>query len=67
LRVDESEEVAGLDISSHGMYGYPESFIPPEEYPGGPEGTGLPAPARSSAPVGAAAITADPAPGRPTI
>ncbi len=29
LRVDENEELAGLDISSHGMYGYPESFIPP--------------------------------------
>ena len=35
LRVSEDEEQAGLDISSHGMYGYPEPFIPPEEYPGG--------------------------------
>jgi ammonium transporter, Amt family len=34
LRVSESEELAGLDISTHGMYGYPEAFIPPEEYPG---------------------------------
>jgi Amt family ammonium transporter len=33
LRVSEEEERAGLDISSHGMYGYPEAFIPPEEYP----------------------------------
>jgi Amt family ammonium transporter len=33
LRVSEEEELAGLDISSHGMYGYPEQFIPPEEYP----------------------------------
>lgn len=33
LRVPESEEVAGLDISSHGMYGYPEAFIPQEEFP----------------------------------
>ncbi len=33
LRVDEAEEFAGLDISSHGMYGYPEAFIPQEEYP----------------------------------
>jgi Amt family ammonium transporter len=33
LRVTEDEERAGLDISSHGMYGYPEAFIPPEEYP----------------------------------
>ena len=28
-------EIAGLDISSHGMYGYPEAFIPQEEYPVG--------------------------------
>ena len=34
LRVEEDEELAGLDISSHGMYGYPEAFIPQEEYPG---------------------------------
>ena len=34
LRVSEDEELAGLDISSHGMYGYPEAFIPQEEYPG---------------------------------
>jgi Amt family ammonium transporter len=33
LRVSEAEETAGLDISSHGMYGYPEAFIPQEEYP----------------------------------
>ncbi|MDQ3102217.1 MAG: ammonium transporter [Actinomycetota bacterium] len=32
LRVDEEEEEAGLDISSHGMYGYPEQFIPAEEF-----------------------------------
>lgn len=35
LRVSEEEEMAGLDISTHGMYGYPESFIPREEYPAG--------------------------------
>jgi ammonium transporter, Amt family len=34
LRVSEQEEFAGLDISTHGMYGYPEQFIPQEEYPG---------------------------------
>ena len=33
LRVSEEEELAGVDISSHGMYGYPEAFIPQEEYP----------------------------------
>ena len=32
LRVSEEEEEAGLDISSHGMYGYPEQFIPAEEF-----------------------------------
>lgn len=37
LRVDEAEEEAGLDISSHGMYGYPEQFIPQPEY-----STGIP-------------------------
>jgi Amt family ammonium transporter len=35
LRVSEEEELAGLDISTHGMYGYPEAFIPQEEYPVG--------------------------------
>jgi Amt family ammonium transporter len=33
LRVSEGEEDAGLDITAHGMYGYPEAFIPQEEYP----------------------------------
>src|SRR5688500_14482862 len=27
LRVSEDAEIAGLDISEHGMYGYPEQFI----------------------------------------
>jgi Amt family ammonium transporter len=31
LRVSPEEEEAGLDISEHGMYGYPEQFIPPAE------------------------------------
>jgi Amt family ammonium transporter len=31
LRVSEEEEDAGLDISEHGMYGYPEQFIPEPE------------------------------------
>jgi Amt family ammonium transporter len=31
LRVTADEEVAGLDISEHGMYGYPEQFIPAPE------------------------------------
>jgi hypothetical protein len=37
LRVAPEEEDAGLDISAHGMYGYPEAFIPEPEY-----STGLP-------------------------
>ncbi len=39
LRVSEEEEEAGLDISSHGMYGYPEQFIPQPEYSTGLPGT----------------------------
>jgi Amt family ammonium transporter len=35
LRVSDEEEDAGLDISSHGMYGYPEQFIPQPEFPSG--------------------------------
>ncbi|MCW3011791.1 MAG: ammonium transporter [Solirubrobacterales bacterium] len=31
LRVTEDEEDAGLDITEHGMYGYPEQFIPAPE------------------------------------
>jgi len=34
LRVDDEEEDAGLDISEHGMYGYPEQFIPGAELVG---------------------------------
>jgi Amt family ammonium transporter len=34
LRVDADEEDAGLDIAEHGMYGYPEQFIPDAELAG---------------------------------
>ncbi len=34
LRVTEADEEAGLDIAEHGMYGYPEQFIPQGEFPG---------------------------------
>jgi Amt family ammonium transporter len=47
LRVSEEEEDAGLDISEHGMYGYPEAFIPPAEligYGGGATASVPPAP-----------------------
>ncbi len=52
LRVTPEEEDAGLDIAEHGMYGYPEQFIPPEEYPAGPAATGMPIarPAPATAP-----------------
>jgi ammonium transporter, Amt family len=52
LRVSAEEEDAGLDISEHGMYGYPEQFIPePELVAYGakiPAGGGLPSPAPAS-------------------
>ncbi|MBJ7457836.1 MAG: ammonium transporter [Thermoleophilaceae bacterium] len=43
LRVSDEEEDAGLDISDHGMYGYPEIFIPPSELadPGLPLSSGF--------------------------
>src|SRR3954470_11507099 len=47
MRVTEEEEDAGLDISEHGMYGYPEQFIPAPEligYGGGPYQSVPPAP-----------------------
>ncbi len=34
MRVSPEEEEAGLDISEHGMYGYPEQFIPEAELVG---------------------------------
>ena len=37
LRVTDEEEDAGLDIVEHGMYGYPEQFIPETEI-----GSGIP-------------------------
>ena len=36
------EEDAGLDISEHGMYGYPEQFIPQPEYSTGAPLSGTP-------------------------
>ncbi len=34
LRVSDEAEEAGLDIAEHGMYGYPEQFIPAPELVG---------------------------------
>jgi len=52
LRVTPEEEDAGLDISEHGMYGYPEQFIPQPEYSTGllSGGTPPPAPAPAASP-----------------
>ncbi|HWH33017.1 MAG TPA: ammonium transporter [Egibacteraceae bacterium] len=36
IRVSEQEEIEGLDIHEHGMYGYPELALGPAAYPGGP-------------------------------
>jgi Amt family ammonium transporter len=38
LRVTDEEEDAGLDIAEHGMYGYPEQFIPDTEIGAGSTG-----------------------------
>jgi Amt family ammonium transporter len=51
LRVSAREEMDGLDISEHGMWGYPESFMP---VPGGiyrPADTPTVNPHRSSEPI----------------
>jgi Amt family ammonium transporter len=52
LRVTPEEEDAGIDISEHGMYGYPEQFIPAPEMSGfgaGGPGGGYSGPASVSA------------------
>ncbi len=50
LRVPAEDEEAGLDITEHGMYGYPEQFIPAPEligYATAPHGSrDIPSPAR---------------------
>ncbi len=43
LRVTGEQEDAGLDIAEHGMYGYPEQFIPPSEIGAASEGPAVPA------------------------
>lgn len=49
LRVSEEEEIEGLDIHEHGMYGYPELALGPAAYPGGPR-TEASGPAMAPAP-----------------
>jgi ammonium transporter, Amt family len=50
LRVSAEEEDAGIDISEHGMYGYPEVFIPQPEYSTGLQAGGAAAPVGAPAP-----------------
>jgi ammonium transporter, Amt family len=57
LRVSEADEEAGLDIVEHGMYGYPEQFIPRSEIASGL--TETPAVAPAPAPVTAAVRTGE--------
>ncbi|WP_320672601.1 ammonium transporter [Patulibacter defluvii] len=49
IRVSEEKEIAGLDISEHGMYGYPEQFIPEAELVGYTAVAPAPAPLTPSA------------------
>ncbi len=58
LRVTAEEEDAGLDISEHGMYGYPEQFIPQPEYSTGAPRSGMP-PAPIPAPSVATPMTSE--------
>jgi Amt family ammonium transporter len=63
LRVTEEQEDAGLDIVEHGMYGYPEQFIPAPEIGAGSVGPHAPAYAPSGGlPATATAMTASEAP-----
>ena len=51
LRVSADQEEAGLDIVEHGMYGYPEQFIPvPEQSAPAPVRPAAPAPVMSATP-----------------
>jgi Amt family ammonium transporter len=51
LRVTAEQEEAGLDIVEHGMYGYPEQFIPVPEQPApGLGATPVPQPAMAARP-----------------
>ena len=54
LRVSADQEEAGLDIVEHGMYGYPEQFIPVPEQ-------SAPVPGRAAAPAPVMSASARPA------
>ena len=55
LRVSPEQEDAGLDIVEHGMYGYPEQFIPAPE-------AAVPRSRRPALPVTAMSVSRRPAP-----
>ncbi len=58
LRVSPEVEDAGLDIAEHGMYGYPEQFIPQPEFAFGlyePKVAGTPIAPHTSSPIRAMA------------
>jgi len=57
LRVTDEQEAAGLDIVEHGMYGYPEQFIPAPEIGAGSTGPAAPAWAGSGSPATVSAMT----------
>jgi Amt family ammonium transporter len=62
IRVEDDVEVAGLDVSEHGMWGYPEFYIPvPGGYGTSDSGHGAP---HTGTPVGTA-VTAMVAHGAP--
>jgi ammonium transporter, Amt family len=62
IRVSAEEEDAGLDISETGMYGYPETFIPPSELVGTALPGSPPVPAGAPAGIAATAMTGEGAP-----
>jgi Amt family ammonium transporter len=62
LRVSEEAEIAGLDISEHGMYGYPEQFIPDVELYGSPVASSIKLNGHAPAPAPAPGASAEAAP-----
>jgi Amt family ammonium transporter len=59
IRVSPEDEDAGLDIAETGMYGYPETFIPPSELIGTALPGSPPVPTAAPAPVAATAVTGE--------
>ncbi|MBA3621183.1 MAG: ammonium transporter [Euzebyales bacterium] len=49
LRVSEEEEIEGLDIHEHGVYGYPDLALGPQAFPAGPRSLPVGAPAATPA------------------